>query len=233
MTQLDKVVLLSSGSVVYAGHTSRMLPHFSSAGYTIPKHVNPLDFVIDSSSVDTRDDKSEETSRDRVGRLVLAWREKEAAAGQDVIWRRPSTAVQESARGHDDVEKAPLRPTVSRAASRSLADGATQRRPNIFAQARILTIRGLRNVLRNYGQVLGFFLQAVIIGVGIGLAFLRPPETPAGIQSLKTVIYMTTPACFYLSIVVSGKSSAPEAVKCSTAVPIDLRLYPLRRAKSF
>lgn len=41
------------------------------------------------------------------------------------------------------------------------------------------------------------------IGICLGLAFLTPPETPGGIQSLKTIIYQSTPAFFYLSIIVS------------------------------
>lgn len=31
---------------------------------------------------------------------------------------------------------------------------------------------------------------------------MNPPETPSGIQSLKTIIYMSTPAFFYLGIIV-------------------------------
>lgn len=75
-------------------------------------------------------------------------------------------------------------------------------RPNYFAQTKLLTRRGWLNVRRNYGQQIGFLLQALIIGIVIGLSFFNPPETPSGIQSLKTVIYMSTPGFFYLSIIV-------------------------------
>lgn len=40
------------------------------------------------------------------------------------------------------------------------------------------------------------------VGVVLGLAFLEPPETPGGIQSLKTIVYMSGPGMFYLSIIV-------------------------------
>ena len=40
------------------------------------------------------------------------------------------------------------------------------------------------------------------IGLGLGLAFWFPPETPAGIQSIKTITYQSSPACFYLSIII-------------------------------
>jgi hypothetical protein len=36
------------------------------------------------------------------------------------------------------------------------------------------------------------------IGVVVGLVFLNPPENPSGIQSLKTVVYFSTPAMYYL-----------------------------------
>lgn len=201
--QLDNVTLLSQGSVVYSGPTRAMLPHFDSLGYKPAEHVNPLDFVVDISSVDTRDDAAEATSSARVGELVLAWRQKENAAGRDAIWNK-STAGGLTTAGQLDAEKAQLglRPTYSRKGSTLAEDDTPQRRPNALVQAHLLVVRGLKNVTRNYGQTLGLFLQSVIIGVGLGLAFLTPPETPAGIQSLKTVIYMSTPAFFYLSIIV-------------------------------
>ena len=41
------------------------------------------------------------------------------------------------------------------------------------------------------------------LGVALGLAFLNPPETPAGIQTFKTIIFQSTPAFFYLSIIIA------------------------------
>ena len=193
-----------------------MLPHFDSLGYRPAQHINPLDFVVDISSVDTRNDDAEATSGERVGELVRAWRQKENGTDRDTIWNKFGTDGGH-AKDSVDEEKAHfgLRPTMSRKGTTPAEDeGPQQRRPNALAQARLLAARGLKNVSRNYGQTLGLFLQSVLIGVGLGLAFLNPPEDPGGIQSLKTVVYQSTPAFFYLSIVVSGSESPPWPTTC-------------------
>lgn len=41
------------------------------------------------------------------------------------------------------------------------------------------------------------------LGVALGLAFFDPPETPAGVQTFKTIIFQSTPAFFYLSIIIA------------------------------
>ena len=52
------------------------LPHFERLGFVPERETNPMDFMIDLSSVDARDDDREAQSRARVDRLVAAWREK-------------------------------------------------------------------------------------------------------------------------------------------------------------
>jgi len=58
---------------VYSGPTSRCLPWFASLGFKPDIHANPLDFLIDISSVEMGDDAKREASRARVERLVDAW----------------------------------------------------------------------------------------------------------------------------------------------------------------
>ncbi|GAA5832082.1 hypothetical protein JCM11251_002811 [Rhodosporidiobolus azoricus] len=190
----DKVLLLSRGSVVYSGARTAMLPHFASLGHDLPPHTNPLDFVIDISSVDNRSDDAEAESSARVGELVCSWREREAQL-QEKEKAAPSSAVISDA--VSDVERGEANNVV-----RDEQDAKPQPRATFLQQTLILTRRGLLNVLRNYGQTAGFFLQATIIGIVLGLVFLNPPETPAGVQSLKTAIYFSLPGMFYLSIVI-------------------------------
>ncbi|CDR35783.1 hypothetical protein NBRC10512_006151 [Rhodotorula toruloides] len=199
----DKLLLLSRGSPVYSGPGRDILPHFDSLGYPAPEHTNPLDFVIDLSSIDNRTDDAEESSKERVGALVSAWRRKEASTGSSP---RPQAASNGPTPGRQaktatpgrDVEKAARMPGDG-------ADDAQQelKRANLVKQTALLTRRGLRNVFRNYGQLVGFAVQAIIIGVVVGLVFLNPPETPSGVQSLKTVVYFSTPAMYYLSIILA------------------------------
>ncbi|BGP02838.1 ATP-binding cassette transporter snq2 [Rhodotorula toruloides] len=193
----DKLLLLSRGSPVYSGPGRDILPHFDSLGYPAPEHTNPLDFVIDLSSVDNRTDEAEESSKERVGALISAWRRKEASTDSSPRPRSPRPQAKLASPGRD-VEKA----------ERSRDDGAEDaqqelKRANLVKQTALLTRRGLRNVFRNYGQLIGFAVQAIIIGVVVGLVFLNPPETPSGVQSLKTVVYFSTPAMYYLSIILA------------------------------
>ncbi|GAA5912086.1 uncharacterized protein JCM6883_007106 [Sporobolomyces salmoneus] len=216
----DKITLLSKGSVVYSGLRSDLLPHFEGLGLSPPKRTNPLDFVIDVSSIDNRDDEAERESQERVGKLVLAWREHERKTGQSSIWNpSPSSTSSSSSSSspgttspvHGDAEKGTKR--ISSGTSGKIQfEGKDSKRANGLQQTILLTKRNLLNASRNYGMNVGLFLQAVIIGVGIGLCFLRLPETPSGIQSLKTVVYFFAPGFFYLSIVIAVFNLCQELV---------------------
>ncbi|GJN93059.1 hypothetical protein Rhopal_006104-T1 [Rhodotorula paludigena] len=200
----DKILLFSRGSPVFSGRRDEMLPHFASLGFPLPEHTNPLDFVIDISSIDSRSEKVEEATKDQVGKLVLAWREAELrrtnapSSHPSSIHRRASSA---GSKPPLDLEKADAATPTAGTSTRAFESPAA--RANVLQQTILLTHRGLRNVTRNWGVLAGFALQAIIIGVVLGLVFFDPPETPAGIVSLKTLAYMNGPAFFYLSIILA------------------------------
>ncbi|GAA5939117.1 uncharacterized protein JCM15063_004431 [Sporobolomyces koalae] len=215
----DKITLLSQGSVIFSGLRTDLLRHFATLGYVPPKRTNPLDFVIDVSSIDNRDDEIEVESKERVGKLVIAWKEFERQNGQKAIWTTNSSSSSSSPgptpplekTGREDVEKGVER-RLKRSAGDSNFEGKDSKRANVLQQTLLLTRRNLINASRNYGMNVGLFLQAVIIGVGIGLCFLNLPETPSGIQSLKTVVYFFAPGFFYLSIVIAVFNLCQELV---------------------
>ena len=162
----DKITLLSQGSVVYSGLRTDLLPHFSSLGHSPPKRTNPLDWVIDISSVDNRDDEAELESKERVGKLVMAWREYEARNGQSQIWDRdgPSSSTSSTPplnTAKQDEEKG-IQRISSRTTGRMQFEGKDTKRANALQQTLLLTKRNLLNASRNYGQNLGLFLQAVM-----------------------------------------------------------------------
>ncbi|SGY73967.1 BQ5605_C005g03332 [Microbotryum silenes-dioicae] len=197
----DTITLLSRGSVVYSGPQASILDYFNKLGHPLPALANPLDFIIDISSVDTRDVIAEVESSERVNKLVLAWTAYELATRTKSLTDEHDSKIAKVEAGlNGDADGA-----ITRRDSRSQGNMRQERvdaRPGWIAQTGYLTVRGLRNVSRNYGQSLGFLAQAVIIGVVVGLAFYHPPETPAGIQSIKTVVFQSIPAFFYLSIIV-------------------------------
>lgn len=225
----DRITLLTKGHAVYSGPARALLPYFSLAHALVPpEHTNPLDFVVDKSSIDTRDDVAEQETTARVERLFDTWRKVQDGAASSEDEREPYADLRRLLRSGEDDELAhrqdksarPERIVISRSISHgsrlattrstlgTTADGGDDdaagtaeesqqqslRRPGIARQALLLSHRGLLNVFRNSGQLVGFFIQAVVISVVMGLAFLNPPETPSGIQSIKTVAYQSTPA---------------------------------------
>jgi ABC-type multidrug transport system ATPase subunit len=175
----DKLLLLSKGSLVYAGSGSASLPWFSSLGWNVEKGVNPLDFLIDVSSVDNRDVDAEEASRERVDRLVKAWKESEESGREKQFmavegggWerRRERAAVLAMDTSHQGLDELETR---------------DPRRPGLMRQTAVLLRRSHLNVYRNYGQLIGFAVQAIVIGVLLGFTFFQLGETLADVQSLK------------------------------------------------
>ena len=70
---LDRIMILSQGKVVFNGTSQQALGHFSSVGLNCPHFTNPLDFFIDITSINTRTEKTYESSRGQVARLVEAY----------------------------------------------------------------------------------------------------------------------------------------------------------------
>ncbi|TFY64457.1 hypothetical protein EVJ58_g2620 [Rhodofomes roseus] len=175
----DRLCLLSRGRVVYSGLRADVLPWFAELGHACPPQTNPLDFLIDVSAVDSRDEDAERASQTRVDRLKAAWaeREKRAEAGE----------AERKGEGED--------------VSAGVEKGRKSNRPGFVKQVVVLTNRALKNVYRDHGLLLGFLLQVTVIGIMAGLTFLNPPETPAGIQTLKTVYYQGIVMFFYLSFI--------------------------------
>jgi hypothetical protein len=82
--------VLARGSVVYSGVTSKCLSWFASLGFKPDTGVNPLDFLIDISSVEMGDDAKRDASRAQVERLVNAWKDggKAYSVEKSVRWSR-------------------------------------------------------------------------------------------------------------------------------------------------
>ncbi|KAJ1721143.1 hypothetical protein LPJ53_004303 [Coemansia erecta] len=66
----DKVILLSQGSVVYFGPTSKSISYFGSIGYQCPIHENPADYFVDLMTLDYRSEDLLAESKKRVNNLV-------------------------------------------------------------------------------------------------------------------------------------------------------------------
>ncbi|XP_073144898.1 ABC transporter G family member 7 isoform X2 [Henckelia pumila] len=74
--KFDDIVLLTEGSLVYAGPAhDESLSYFSKFGYTCPDHVNPAEFLADLISVDYSSAESVYASQKRIDGLVESFAE--------------------------------------------------------------------------------------------------------------------------------------------------------------
>lgn len=197
----DRLCVLTKGEVAYSGPTQASLAWFSSRGLECGEGVNPLDFLVDISSIDYRDPEQEDESRERVGALVAAWKTRSVAEKEDLV----AAAAALGARPTDA-----LRTISTRRSQHSipLVDPSYDaRRPGILAQTTILLRRSHLNVYRNVPQLLGFAAQAVIIGLLMGLTFLQLGESPADVQSTKNASFQLIPAYHYLQTCVAATAS--------------------------
>lgn len=165
----DRICLLSKGRVVYSGLRRNCLPWFSGLGYDLEGNVNPLDFLIDISSVDNRTPDNEEASQARVSALINAWAAHCQAEGDDkttiAIPDRPALPSHASAHS---AEAAQL--------ERVTRDFVDQKRPGFWLQTAVLTTRAHKNVYRNIPVIAGLIMQGVLLGVFIGVTFANLPE---------------------------------------------------------
>ncbi|CAK5265002.1 unnamed protein product, partial [Mycena citricolor] len=167
----DQIMVLSKGDVVYSGPTSDSLGWFESRGCELKKETNPLDFLVDVTSVDNRSAEQEDESRTRVAALVQAWKDREA---------KPSS-------GPHPAPLTTMTHTISRGSEvGGIDDGRSgYSRPGSIQQTLILLRRSHLNVYRNYGQLVGFLIQSIGIGAFMGLTYFNLQGTPGDIQSLK------------------------------------------------
>ncbi|KAJ6569618.1 P-loop containing nucleoside triphosphate hydrolase protein [Mycena capillaripes] len=179
----DRLMVLSKGDVMYSGRASDSLGWFEEHGCELKKETNPLDFLVDVTSVDNRSSDREDESRARVATLVQAWKDRE----------------------HDKDVPSPLAGPVAHTISRGSQGGGLDEddsntaRPGPIKQTMILLHRSHLNVYRNYGQLAGFLVQSIGIGVFMGLTYFDLQGTPADIQSLKGAAFQFFPGYFYLT----------------------------------
>ncbi|KAJ7226045.1 P-loop containing nucleoside triphosphate hydrolase protein, partial [Mycena pura] len=166
----DRLMVLSKGDVVYSGRASDSLAWFEEHGCELRKETNPLDFLIDVTSIDNRSPDREEESGARVAALVKAWKEREREPESPPVFTQ--TIIHAISPNSQSADVDP----------ESRSDVL---RPGPISQTIILLRRSHLNVYRNLGQLAGFLMQSVGIGMCMGLSYYNLQGTPADIQSLK------------------------------------------------
>ncbi|KAG8931848.1 hypothetical protein FRC02_002035 [Tulasnella sp. 418] len=196
----DRILLLSKGRVVYSGHRQRCFPWFASLNHVPGSDVNPLDWLIDVSTVDTREGREEE-SRQRVAALIDSWED----GGLDFVNKGDSI---DGVDGNTIVPERVMSDSNMNASAVEVAgllhvENWDLNRIGMLRQTVVLFSRANKNMYRNYGYMLTSAAQSMVLGVALGLAFFRLGETPADIQSLKMLCFQYVPYYTYLVLIFS------------------------------
>lgn len=174
----DTCLILSKGHLCYGDSYSGIFNHFETLGFVVPKvKVNPADFYIDITSIDTRNRKNEIESSKRVGEITNAWK----------IKMMQLSEIQEknaeiSLRCHvednvifTDVGSAPFLREVS-----------------------ILIRRNLRLQTRDPIGWGGALFEALFLGLVCGWMFFKPGLSANGIRSMEGALYTSCSLQSYL-----------------------------------
>jgi energy-coupling factor transporter ATP-binding protein EcfA2 len=174
----DNLIIMSKGSPVFSGLRKMCMPYFESLGYRLPRFVNPAEFVIDVSAVDTRTPDLEQETTIRVQRLKMKW-----AKVAESIYKLKEEG--------SSIVTLPARPSRRDRA-------AATKHANFFQQTRIFTDRTLKVTYRDPMGMAAAILEAVVMGLVTGYIFYNIPRTESGIRSREGAMYTVAALQGYL-----------------------------------
>lgn len=169
---IDNLVVLSQGSLLYAGSIEQSLGHFATAGLKVPVFENAFDYISDMIAVDTRDEQSEASSQDRVEALRRLWRERAPQHVQRV--RQLSQA------------------------SRSLVSGRKEDLTHFGWRLWVHSRRTLKLTIRDRLGMFASLSEGLLMGLACGLVFYQLGRDLSGIKSRQGAIYCTISMQSYL-----------------------------------
>lgn len=174
----DDVLLLSRGQVVWAGPVRKMYGHFRSAGWPFPALCNPADYLLDISSIDFRSEKLEEESRDRLRRLVVAYKDYLLLLQKQHDEKQKMPA--ESPAGRDEVEGGNL----------------TFRRLALRKSVLLLLDRSFTNLWRQPVLLTNRFSQGIFYALILCCFYAPLGDDQASVQNRIGILYELTALCF-------------------------------------
>jgi len=172
----DHLILLSGGSPIYSGPAAECLGCFARQGHNLPAFVNPAEFLIDLAAVDTRTEESEIRSVARVEALKQMWKQTSLESIPKTYEdRRPNNRV-------------------------SITSHAYAGKPSaaVGRQIKVLTARTFKMTYRDPMGMAGSLLEAITMGVIMGIIFLQLDGSLAGIRSREGALYTAAALQGYL-----------------------------------
>ncbi len=169
---LDAVTLLAQGHSLYSGPATDAVQWFER--WLPPRpHVNPADYLINISAIDTRTRGAEDVGRARMNMLIAAWKEESAV-------RFPR-----------------IKPTILSSSDPPAFTHDCRKVP--FARVvYTLVSRTLKSTIRDPRGIMASWIEAVLMGLTVGSVFLQLPNSMAGIRSRQAALYVSVGFQSYL-----------------------------------
>ncbi|ANB10993.1 hypothetical protein AWJ20_3787 [Sugiyamaella lignohabitans] len=164
----DSVTILTRGQAVYSGSVRDVLPYIEQLGYNFPTHMNPADFLIDLSAIDTRTAEQEVKTKRVVNRLLAAW----------IANQRFGPVMQPD--------------SVPPSSSAALAKAP------LWREIAVLTKRSFIVSMRDPMGLVGLLLECVLMGTICGWIFFKLDGSISGIRSMEGLLYTSCAAQGYL-----------------------------------
>ncbi|KAF9342529.1 hypothetical protein BGX26_007345, partial [Mortierella sp. AD094] len=192
-----QMILLSRGDVVYSGPVRSVLPWIESTGVgACPKGVNPFDYLLDLSMIDFASEAIEKSTAVRRELLIQAWAQKRKNSSLDNS--TTDTSILTSSGGESSSQPV-IASTFASLAVDMIPKGAG---PSLWSQARILTVRGWNNQVRDSLVFWGCVAECIVIGLAVGAIFYDMDDTLSGIRSRSSLTYTVGAIQSYLMLMV-------------------------------
>lgn len=181
--------------MVYSGSRKDALSYFANLGLEPPLHTNPLDYMLEISSVDLRTDEAEATTLKQVTMLIGEWEKYSSQTNPADVRQRSHKDDRSSASTPIDVEAAE--------AVRNAGTVKQAKRSSLMRQIMLLVRRTTQNLFRDRPLLLGFAAQTLVVGLVSGATFYlgAGPTNPSEVQTFKTILFQGHVSYFYLSLV--------------------------------
>jgi ABC-type multidrug transport system ATPase subunit len=163
----DNIILLTRGSLAYAGSAKDCLSYFANLEHEMPPFTNPAEYLIDLVSVDNRNEEAEAAAEHRVDHIKEAWRQH----------------LSKSANEKDGIGSS------AAATSSSQLQAKRVLQTSLIQQTRVLTARTWTVTIRDPMGMLGSLLEAVAMAIITGWIFLNLDGSLSGIRSRQGALY--------------------------------------------
>ncbi|KAF9584845.1 ATP-binding cassette sub- G member 5 [Lunasporangiospora selenospora] len=206
LSGVGNLVLLSFGRVVYDGPMAEALPWMESLGYErCPAHMNPLDYLLDLTTIDYSSAATERLSRKRCANIGASWEERSCRSSSTkhlttIHLNNTGMAAEPLSTLSTLLASSSQIVTYSNTSDRPAPNSSLgilqchgTKRPGLSAQISTLIRRGWKNEIRSNIAV-ALFILSVMLGIILGFLFSGLAIRFQDISSISSMCFMTVVA---------------------------------------